>query len=102
RSGIVLATGGGAVIDKDNRTALANNGIVIYLEAPVSELLKRTARDKNRPLLQIDNPKAKLEALLHEREAFYQEVADLVINTGHRSAKDVVKEILEKTDSIVK
>ena len=99
---IVLATGGGAVIDSDNRSALKGNGIVIYLQTPVAELLKRTSRDKNRPLLQTEDPKAKLEKLMQEREGFYKEVSDLIIDTGNRSAKDVVKEIIEKIGQLSK
>lgn len=102
QTGIVLATGGGAVIDAENRSALKQNGIVIYLQAPVGELIKRTSRDKSRPLLQTDDPKAKLEKLMQEREGFYKEVADLIINTGNRTAKDVVNEILEKSDQLTK
>ena len=101
-SSIVLATGGGAVIDAENRSNLKLNGIVIYLQASVAELLKRTSRDKSRPLLQTEDPKTKLEKLMQEREGFYKDVADLIIDTGNRTAKDVVKEILEKIDHLSK
>ena len=93
---IVLATGGGSVIWPANRQLLKQNGVVIYLHAELKELLKRTARDRNRPLLQTDDPKSKLAKLIQEREDFYREVADFVIDTGGRTAKSVVKEILEK------
>ncbi len=85
RDGLVLATGGGAVIAEQNRKLLKKNGIVIYLRAGVHDLWLRTRNDKNRPLLQTGNLHARLTDLLHQREAFYQQVADIVIPTGRQS-----------------
>lgn len=96
RDGIVLATGGGAVLDEENRARLRSRGFAIYLNAPIDLLLERTARDKHRPLLQTDDPKAKLTALAEEREPLYQQVADMVIKTDRRTARHVVKEILRR------
>lgn len=96
RDGIVLATGGGAVLEEDNRARLRSHGFAIYLNAPIELLLERTARDKQRPLLQTDDPKAKLIALAEEREPLYQQVADMVVKTDRRTARHVVKEIVRR------
>lgn len=82
RSGIVLATGGGAVLDPENRRLLSERGVVVYLRASVDELFRRVERDRNRPLLQTDNPRQRLQDLLAQREPLYEEVADLVFDTG--------------------
>ena len=87
RDAIVLGTGGGAVINAENRVHLKQRGIVVYLRADLDELVKRTARDKNRPLLQTDDPRAKLKSLIQQREPWYTEVADIVFDTQHKNAK---------------
>jgi shikimate kinase len=84
---IVLGTGGGAVILEINRQHLKQRGIVVYLKADIDELLKRTAHDKNRPLLQTDEPRAILTQLLQQREPWYMEVADIVFDTQRKNAK---------------
>lgn len=101
RSGIVLATGGGAVINPENREALKQRGVVVYLKADVDELISRTSHDKNRPLLQTDNPKQKLEALINEREPWYLEVADIVFDTQRRNSAasaSILQKLLKKVD----
>ena len=65
---IVLATGGGAVVDPENRELLHQRGTVVYLRADVRELLNRTRHDKNRPLLQTDDPRARLSNLFEQRD----------------------------------
>ena len=90
---LVLATGGGAVISKENRLLLKRSGFVIYLQAPLEQLLKRTAKDRNRPLLQTDNPEKVLADLLKQREPLYQEVADLTFETHQKNLKDIISEI---------
>ncbi len=97
---VVLATGGGAVLDRDNRSLLITRGFVIYLYAPIEYLVKRTARDRNRPLLQTDDPRSRLEAIVAERDPLYRQIADLVITTDKRSARYVVKEIVKKLGAI--
>ena len=87
RDSIVLGTGGGAVIREDNRQHLKQRGIVVYLKAEIDELLKRTAHDKNRPLLQTDEPRIILTQLLQQREPWYTEVADIVFDTQRKNAK---------------
>jgi 3-dehydroquinate synthase len=94
--GIVLATGGGAVLDPCNRALLAERGTVIYLRAGVNSILQRTSHDRNRPLLQTPNPRGKLEELTTEREPLYREVADLVIDTGRPNVQSMVHTILEQ------
>ena len=93
--GIVLATGGGAILDPDNRNHLRGRGRVIYLHTSVNQQLKRTARDRNRPLLQTENPRDRLNELMQVREPLYREIADLVINTDGKHVRNVVREILQ-------
>ncbi len=95
RSQIVLATGGGAIKSADNRRNLINRGIVLYLHAPVERQFQRTMKDKRRPLLQTENPKATLENLMKQRDPLYREVADYVINTDALSARAVLQNILQ-------
>ena len=94
REGIVLATGGGAVLDKRNRAHLSERGVVIYLYTSIEQLVKRTAKDRNRPLLQTGNPRNRLEELLTERDPLYREIADIVIETDNRNVLATVKAIL--------
>jgi len=93
--GIVLATGGGIVNSSANRSRLAARGTVIYLKATVDQLLDRTARDKTRPLLQTNDPRKTLEKLNAERESFYEEVADFVVETDQRGVRTVAAEIIK-------
>ncbi len=91
---LVLATGGGAVLREENRHHLRLRGTVIYLYASVEQLLLRTSKDRNRPLLQTADPRAKLEQLMEQRDPLYREVADMVVHTDERSIRSVIKEIL--------
>jgi shikimate kinase len=93
---IILATGGGAILNPENRNWLRERGTVVYLHASADQLLKRTNRSKTRPLLQTENPRAKIEQLLKERAPLYESVADLTVETGRRSVKSVLKEILKR------
>lgn len=79
---IVLATGGGAVLDARNRENLGSHGTVVYLCASAAELWKRTRNDRHRPLLQTEDPRARLQALHAERDPLYREIADFVVDTG--------------------
>ena len=90
---VVLATGGGAVTIAENHYFL-KRGIIIYLRAEVDIQYERTCRDRNRPLLQIDNPKQKLTELFGKRDPIYQQLADITIVTGHNSPKKMVHDIL--------
>jgi shikimate kinase len=91
---IVLATGGGAVLRQENRLALHNNGLVVYLRANPHDLWLRTRRDKNRPLLQTEDPKGRLEELYEVRDPLYRECAHFVIETGRPSVNGLVNMVL--------
>lgn len=92
-SDIVLATGGGAILSEENRKRISDRGWVVYLKTSVRQILRRTARDVKRPLLNTDNKKQKIEDLLHERGPYYEEVADLIVETGGRPVQQIVNEI---------
>lgn len=94
--GIVLATGGGAILLEDNRKLLKENGFVVYLQCSVARILERTRRDTQRPLLKTNNPKERLERLFAEREPLYLSCADFKIDTGVIPSKAVVNRILEQ------
>lgn len=91
---IVLATGGGVILDPDNRDQITRQGFVIYLNAPLDHLFNRTSKDKNRPLLQTADPRKKLEEILKIRDPLYREVADIVIDTDSSPTHSVVKKLL--------
>lgn len=94
--GIVLATGGGAVLRPENRQALSSGGRVVYLHASVAQQLERTSRDRNRPLLRAADPGRVLSELMTIRDPLYREIADLVVETDERPPRIVVEEILER------
>ncbi|WP_291354938.1 shikimate kinase AroK [Acinetobacter sp. UBA3106] len=94
RSHLVVATGGGAVTQLPNREFLKQRGIVVYLYTPVEIQLQRTYRDKNRPLLQVENPEQKLRDLLAIRDPLYREIADYIIETNQGAARDLAQKIL--------
>lgn len=95
RGGVVLATGGGAVLDPANRAHLAARGRVVYLHASIDHLLKRTAKDRNRPLLQTADPRARLAGIMKVRDPLYREIADLIIETDNSSVRATVRSIEE-------
>lgn len=95
RSGIVLATGGGAVLSRENRECLVSRGFIVYLDAPIERLFERTSRDSNRPLLQTEDRRGRLEAILAERDPLYRKVADMIFKTNHRTARHVAKDIVK-------
>lgn len=92
-SDIVLATGGGAVLDPMNRAALHSTGTVIYLRAAPTELYLRTRHDRNRPLLRTADPLAKLEELHRIRDPLYRECAHLIVDTGNQAIRSLVARI---------
>lgn len=93
---IVLATGGGAVLNQKNREALSQRGTVIYLRASVEDLWQRTRHDKNRPLLQTQDPQEKLRELFAQRDPLYQEVADIIIDTSKQTVQSLVQQLEQK------
>ena len=96
--GIVLATGGGAVLDAENRGRLAAGGTVVYLNAHPEDLYERVRHDRNRPLLATADPLARLKALHAERDALYRAVADLVIDTGAQSVQALAAELAARLE----
>jgi shikimate kinase len=92
--GLVLATGGGAVMREENRRALHAGGRVVYLHASVAQQVGRTARDRNRPLLRTADPARVLRELLAIRDPLYREIADVIIETDERPPRMVVIDIL--------
>ena len=94
--GVVLATGGGAVVDPENRSRLGGRGYVVYLYTTVDEQVSRTQRSRERPLLENDDPRRTLEELLLKRDPMYREIADLVVETDGRRVKSVANEIIEQ------
>ncbi len=97
---IVLATGGGAVLDESNRASLMSRGFVVYLQAPVDLLVERTSRDRSRPLLHTDDMQARVSELLTERDPIYRQVADTIVQTDRRSARHVVREIQSRLEKL--
>ena len=90
---IVLATGGGAVIDPANRAALAERGVVVYLVTSVNQQIERTRHARHRPLLHDTDPEQRLKELMDRRAALYAEIADLTITTDGRRVQLVAEEI---------
>jgi len=93
---LVLATGGGSVLKEENRILLKEDSLIIFLNANLEQLYHRTAHDKNRPLLQSDDPKEKLRSILEERLPIYTELADIIIETDHQSINVAVNAIIKK------
>lgn len=93
---IVLATGGGVVLLEENRLVLKQRGTVVYLQADLETLMERTRRDRNRPLLQTEDPRAKIVELLRQREPIYRQIADVVVDTGQRAPSSVARDIVAR------
>jgi len=96
RDAVVLATGGGAVMDADSRSRLGARGFVVYLYTTVEQQLSRTQKGRNRPLLGNGDRDKILEALMKTRDPLYREIADLVVETDGRKVRAVAQEILER------
>ena len=95
--GIVLATGGGAVVRDENRSCLGARGFVVYLKTSVDQQLKRTNRGRERPLLsQVDDRRERLDTLMRNREPLYLEIADLIVATDGRKVQAVARDILDR------
>lgn len=95
REGIVLATGGGAVLREANRENLSQRGCVVYLQTSVDQQLERTRHGRQRPLLYTSDPKSKLRELLVERLPLYEGTADLIVSTDGRRVQAVAEEIVQ-------
>ena len=99
QEGIVLATGGGAVLREANRQRLTARGVVIYLHCSPEQQFARTNRDRNRPLIQTADPLQSLRDIMAIREPLYRQVADLVVSTEKRGTASVVKEIRRRLET---
>jgi shikimate kinase len=95
RNGVVLATGGGAVVDTNSRSHLGGRGYVVYLYTSVDQQFARTREGRERPLLESGDRREILEALLATRDPMYREIADLVVETDGRKVHSVAREIIE-------
>jgi shikimate kinase len=100
RDNLVLATGGGAVLSEQSRAALRENGIVVYLNSTVADLWQRTRHDRNRPLLQTADPRAKLKELYEFRDPLYTQVADLIMPTGKQSVHSLVLQLQRELENL--
>ncbi|ANQ86807.1 probable shikimate kinase [Azoarcus olearius] len=99
---LILATGGGVVLDPANRALLAQRGIVVYLNVPPHILWERTRHDRNRPLLQVENPRQRIEQLHKERDPLYREVADIIVDGGRGNPGAMVRQIEKALSSVKK
>jgi len=95
RSGIVLATGGGAILDPASRAQLTQRGWVVYLETSVAQQAERAGRTRHRPLLNGGDPRVRLEALMEIREPLYREIADFIAVTTRKRVSQVAERIVE-------
>ena len=93
---VVVATGGGAVLDPVNRERLVATGTVVYLKTSLDALVQRTKASKNRPLLMNDDPRAVLERLMSIRRPLYEQIADLSIETTGRQVRAVAADIRQR------
>ncbi len=98
----VIATGGGSVLRDENQKLLQQTGYIIFLDTSVDQQMQRLERDKKRPLLQTDNPRERLEALLQERRPIYLELADLAIKTDKRVARRLAADIIKQLPDYLK
>ncbi len=98
-TGVVISTGGGAILKAENRTALMSRGVVIYLQVSVEQQLLRTEKDKKRPLLRTNNKESVLRQMCEERAKLYEEVADLTFPTDAQTARAVANKVLQTLQS---
>jgi shikimate kinase len=96
QSGVVVATGGGAILLPENRSRLAQRGRVVYLRTSVRQQVERTRHGRGRPLLDTDDPASRLEQLMTVRAPLYEEIADLIVDTDGRRVAAVAQDILRR------
>jgi len=94
KSGAIIATGGGIVLRPENRAIMQQSGVVVYLTSSIEQLLSRTSKSKNRPILEksLDREKT-FRDILSEREVFYQQVATFEVDTTGKQLHEVIDEI---------
>lgn len=93
--GLVLATGGGAILSEDNRAMLRSRGLVIYLQASPEEIVRRTRGDSSRPLLQVDDRRERIQELMTQRLPLYRQTAHLVFRSGASNPRRLVARLIE-------
>ena len=93
---IVVATGGGGILSKKNRSALSERGLVLYLTSQLDTLLDRLKTDKSRPLLQVEDPRNKLSEIALARDSLYREIANHVISTDTLTIHQIIQTISKK------
>lgn len=96
REGIVMATGGGAILSAQSRSHLKSRGTVVYLKASIAQQFERTSKDRNRPLLQTTDPLSRIRELMKVREPLYNETSHITVETSRRGPRTVVTEILRR------
>uniref|UniRef100_UPI002DD6235A shikimate kinase n=1 Tax=Dokdonella sp. TaxID=2291710 RepID=UPI002DD6235A len=97
---LVVATGGGAAIRPENRALLAERGVVVYLNVPPQILWERTRHDRSRPLLQVSDPKGRLQEMYLARDAFYRDVAHIVVEGGRGTPHAMVRLVEKELQAI--
>ena len=96
RTGVVLATGGGAVLSASNRERLKTRGFVIYLTAPIEALVERTVYDKKRPILQQSSDRSEIfRRILVERGPLYASIADHTLDTANLSQRQIIRRLAD-------
>ncbi len=96
----VISTGAGVITSEENRKIMSSTGIVVFLDAAMETLIKRTEKDKNRPLLQCSDRSKRVKELYEERYPFYSELADITVVTDDGSPKNVVQKIMVKINKL--
>jgi 3-dehydroquinate synthase len=99
RNDLVLATGGGAILDMQSRSAMRENGTVVYLKSGIHDLWQRTRHDRSRPLLKTADPRAKLHELFEQRNPLYTEAADIIMHTGKQSVQVLLSALQRKLNT---
>ena len=99
RPRVLVATGGGAVLDPGTRERMRSRACVVYLRTSVDQQLARTRHNSQRPLLMNPDPRGTLEQLMHQRAALYEEVADVTVDTDGRKVGTVVEEVLRRLEA---
>lgn len=90
----IVSTGGGAVLKEENRESMQAGGRVVFLHASAEHLMKHLKNDKNRPLLQVEDPEAAIREMLTERESYYLSAANLIIQATGKTIMEIVDEIV--------
>lgn len=98
---IVISCGGGVVLNKINIDRLKEHGVAVYLTAEPAIISKRTSRDKLvRPLLNVEDPVARINEMIEFRKPFYERAADITIDTSKLSVEEVAGEIIKRLQKI--